>query len=281
MLKINHPLVRRASRWIQDHPLVAVVLVVLGFLLKDFPQWLSSVWALRSSRPLTVSLAEKMQNLQLPHFSIYWLTTPLGWGLLIAIFYLLLTGRRNLKSGAALVNENNSTTQVKGRIVEGSVNFTSCSDDWLHRIAQYEKTAIDKRIKISGCRIQNTLFNETPTEILFYVEILNSSVYPIVLEEATNPGRIKHVRKPLLYPPAIEETDWECQRASAQSFFIRQQLTDGEVTRIRDSEQGTFQFDALVVMIKGGKGYEDIVEPRPLIIPYWLGIDNKLNPHRR
>jgi hypothetical protein len=66
VVKINHPHVKNASAWLGKHPYIAVFLVVLAFVVKDMPQGLASVWALRSSKPLLLSLTEKLQAYQFP-----------------------------------------------------------------------------------------------------------------------------------------------------------------------------------------------------------------------
>ena len=178
----------------------------------SFPEWAASAWALFSSRPLVPSLIEKMRAFQLPHFSVFWITTPLGFLMLGVILYLLITGRKTSTSDA-------DEPERKEATVEGSVVFASCSDTWLHNMAEYEKNAIHKRVKVLECKIWNRLFDEIPIEIVFYVNLLNCSVYPIVLEQGASLGRIKHIRKPLLYQPAIEENEWECSHGNSQVSY--------------------------------------------------------------
>jgi hypothetical protein len=123
---------------------------------------------------------------------------------LLALAYNLLTGRRQV--------------QQSDEIPEAILTRDSdqnCKEAWLHNIAEYEKTAIHNRVRVPECKVRNLLFDESPIEILFYISILNSSVYPVILEEAANPGRIKHVRKPFLYPPAVEDNNWECQHGNS------------------------------------------------------------------
>jgi hypothetical protein len=89
------PIVNSARRWLRKHPVIASCLVVLAFFVKDLPGWLASVWALHSAKPLQQSITEKMNNFQLPHFSVYWITSAIGWSVLLGIFFLLITGRRS------------------------------------------------------------------------------------------------------------------------------------------------------------------------------------------
>lgn len=132
MVKINHPYIKRASRWLRNHPLIATSLVVLAFVLRDVPQWLASVWSLRSSKPLLVVVTEQIEAFKMPHFSLYWITTPLGWGMLIVILYLLFSGRRSESRKESRLTAEKPTPKLTFEIDEAStqVHFIGGGADY-------------------------------------------------------------------------------------------------------------------------------------------------------
>jgi predicted nucleotidyltransferase len=62
---------------IQRHPTLSAVVV---FIFWSFPQWLAGIWALYSSEPLAKFLPEELgkKGLAMPHFSPFWVTTPIA-----------------------------------------------------------------------------------------------------------------------------------------------------------------------------------------------------------
>ncbi len=64
---------------------------ILVLIFVTGPQWLSAVWSLLSNEPLAYRLAEGL-NVRLPEWSPYWVTVPLGLGMLLYLGYLRRKG---------------------------------------------------------------------------------------------------------------------------------------------------------------------------------------------
>ena len=94
-MRINYKWVKGAAKWFDRHPFVASLLKLLSIVVVFLPQAITAVWALVSNEPFIPSMERRRNGFQLPHFSATWVTAPLGFGMLIVIAYLLLTGRRS------------------------------------------------------------------------------------------------------------------------------------------------------------------------------------------
>lgn len=154
-----------------------------------------------------------------------------------------------------------------------------CSDDWLHTIAEYEKSAPDTRLVVFGCNIWNRRFSEEPREIEFSFDLINCSVYPLTLKEIASTARIVFANKPLLYPPTMQLSADAYLHGSKGWFHLTQQLTEGEYQRIlKADQQCAFEFQKLGIGIKGGKDFEDSVSHATLRIPFLITLSNQIFP---
>lgn len=227
-MEINHPLLKRGRLWLRRHPKLAAALVVLAFVLRDLPQWLSSVWALRSSRPFLESLTNKMNSL--PPFSIYWVTTPLGWFMLAVILYLLLTDRRVTRKESSnessklqqtpnnsIAPENNQSPnqgilldqsrQIKSLMKErdsanaAAIDFQNqasalrkqmeaygCADGWLHKFAKYDSENISTMVRVVNIHQDDQMNSGVVPYYLFTFEVANDSVYPVIIDFHRTPS---------------------------------------------------------------------------------------------
>src|SRR5437588_633473 len=174
--------IKRASRWLRKHPILAFLLVLAGFVFKDLPEWLASIWSLRSSRPFVIVVQEKMQSC--PHFSVYWITTPLGWLLLGGIFYLLLTGRRSESERRQPSDAASNQLQPHDAIeLRNTMDKDGCSESWLHDIADAQANNLRDSIEIIGVRVWTFDLNAALPTIKCGVLIKNRSLFTVTIDE--------------------------------------------------------------------------------------------------
>lgn len=64
---------------------------LLSFLVVWFPAWIQSIWGLWSSEPLVPLVLDKLRKVELPTFSAYWVSIPVG----AAMFGWLLYQQRS------------------------------------------------------------------------------------------------------------------------------------------------------------------------------------------
>ena len=70
-------------KFIEKH---TVAVSVFGVLLVSFPEWFQSVWSLFSSEPAVPALVRFWRAIDLPVFSPYWISVPVGISIFIAVF---------------------------------------------------------------------------------------------------------------------------------------------------------------------------------------------------
>lgn len=73
-------------KFIKLHPIWSFLIVAA---IWDIPQWLASVWSLFSTEPLAKFVSDRLHNagMVMPHFSPYWITTPLALMMFAVLLY--------------------------------------------------------------------------------------------------------------------------------------------------------------------------------------------------
>jgi hypothetical protein len=266
--------IRRTSKWFGSN--VAAALIAIGV------EKLVGLVGGAAMLAILLRLLSKFRGVP----QDWYITGAIFLGALVLIVLsVVLTRRKTVRADLPnAIQEGDQAVAEEQAEMESFIPTDSsreCPDSWLHSIAQYDRAAIHIRVRVSDCRIWNRRFEENPREIVFNFDVINCSVYPILLEEAPKIGRIYFVKKALLHPPSIEASNLEISHGSTGWFQLCQQLTDGELARIRDAAtQCAFQFDELNIMIKGNNGFEGVVTPKKLKIPFALSLDNTTYPVR-
>ncbi len=93
-----------------------MLLAALSFLFIFLPPYVADVWALASDRPVVTVVREQLSGLQVPPFSVTWITTTIGLAALFTIIVLLLTGGR--ETAATTTEALAEVQRLKDRIQE-------------------------------------------------------------------------------------------------------------------------------------------------------------------
>jgi hypothetical protein len=263
MVRVKFKFINDARRWLGKHPFITLLLVILAFILKDLPQWLASVWSLHSSKPLQQTIVEKMQDFHLPHFSVYWITSAVGWLMMLAILYLLLTGRRS---------------ELKA---DKSPPRMECPEQWLHLVAEYEKQHINQALMIVDCTLLYKDLDGDAPYVNFNFQILNLSVFSICVGKSID-GWIEYSGRRLGGNLRRTDTNGSFPHRTASWIVVTQWLSKEDVAMMRNSsEQCAFTFQHLEVTIGGAIDKfpsDKEVVTRPFAIKSSLMRDGKPAP---
>lgn len=247
------PITRVARKWLRKHPYLAMLFAALSAVLISLPQWASSAWALFSNKPLFPALVDRITDVHLSHFSVYWITTPLGIVLLIGILYLLVTGRRTTAE----------EFPVGARDAEQIESDGGCRGQWLHDMADSQLHHIARHVRLERPYSYEHRLTDPIPSISFKFPIRNHSLFDISIDENVQ-GEIYYDSTELAEPRIVRYHSTDISFQELGGLSIEQRLTPTEATHI-STMKGTFHFSALRIMIKGGTQF-------PQVTPQRLGI---------
>jgi hypothetical protein len=92
---INSPRLRALERWLWERPLVAWLVFILSLLVVTVPTFGNMAWYSVYSEPPIPAILKKMLAISEGlHFSATWIAVPIGIAMFVAMFYLMVMGRR-------------------------------------------------------------------------------------------------------------------------------------------------------------------------------------------
>jgi hypothetical protein len=165
---------------------------------------------------------------------------------------------------------------------QAALTESTCSDAWLHEVAKLDKQALEHRVVITGCRIITMQLSEAPPEVVFEFSVLNVSVFPVRLDESHPKfGNIIFASKSLLYPPSIIWSNQDYPHGASGWFRLTQQLTEGELDRLRRAGlQCSFVFKDVKIMVSGGREFESMFQPFELKQRLQITLEGHVYPAR-
>jgi hypothetical protein len=156
-----------------------------------------------------------------------------------------------------------------------------CSARWLHAIANNDRDEIQNAVMISGIQFRNEI-EEGKRYIDFVFSIFNKSVYEISIDDSIG-GDIIFDGEILITEKRMEKNTAEnCHVRGTGYFIVRQYLNSAEIDSIKNAKPDRpFRLDGLIIKIKGGADFPDVVPKRLRIgsdflskaSPTWFNYD--------
>jgi hypothetical protein len=128
------------------------------FAFVSFPQWVQSIWGLWSADPLAPLIIAKLNAMDIPTFSAYWITLPVG----LVMFFLIW--RETRKQAAATQIQAQADLEKQRRLLhkqelkEAEINLAN------ERVESTQRFQQDLRTRADQNRLQLTGKGATPTE---------------------------------------------------------------------------------------------------------------------
>jgi hypothetical protein len=285
-------------KWMRKHPIFTLIIAFMLFLVYQLPPYVASVWALKSSRPLATVLSEKLSTFQVPHFSLSWITTPIGLIGIFVIIYLLVTDRRevqanetlpvdiqqkdtrieelesenaNLKAAretdAIMIRQYSAKAERLGEEVTDLGRFNN-QHKWLYEIADFDRQNIQTKAIVIECKARPHLSDDVPN-IEFEIVVVNASVYEISVEDSKrgyivfNKHRLNGNNLEL-----ISNRIKNLKPGQNGQIRLRQQLIPAEITLVSnglEDEDATFFLSNFDINVVGKEGRN--ISPQRLNVP--------------
>ena len=277
----------RLGIWLRDHPVKTLIIAVLWLVFVFTPAFISDVWGLFSDKPFVPSMIELLHTAQMPQFSAYWITVPIGFLMLAIIVALLVMARRTESGGIQIqgtgtVSAPETSVHVEcekkiARLLDSEHTHALRADSSEARfeqfkaeyavpieIANHQLTRIGEFVEIvRACTHDVRLDDDLPT-IRWGLRILNHSVFRIQLDGKVGPLFFEG-RKLTQPKELVENTTLGLPPYREGSLIFEQQLSLPECEMLRRRPDGQFQFDQVLLHFKGHN--DERVKSGRLIIP--------------
>jgi hypothetical protein len=253
-----------------------VLLTLLSFALISLPPYLADTWALVSDRPLIPYIGEKV-GIQVPSFSIGWVTVPIGLTVALVIIGLLTTGRRDENTRAEherTVRGLNDRIEELTRKVDELSKFKS-QNEWLHTLTVNQRNSINGYVRVQRCEISGHDFLQE-LYVDFKFTILNVSVHTISIEDSIK-GDIKLDSRLLSKGVKMRDNNATyCKNNEVKDFTVRQWLDRDEIDDILRATDDAckFRLHGLDITINGEDFGDLKVLPRRLDV-YGLSLSSE------
>ena len=149
---INSARLRSFEIWLWQRPRIAWTVFITSLLLIFIPGVGGSLWYSFETEPPIPTILRRMLLLsQGLHFSASWITVPIGVAMFVAMFYLMLMGRRASKSELPHPEAELETGN------ETNLNPTvsperACPYQWVHDIADNQVDQIARQVELEKPR---------------------------------------------------------------------------------------------------------------------------------
>lgn len=135
-----------------------------------------------------------------------------------------------------------------------------CADEWLHKLAELQRTNISAFVSIVECTFESERLDQAVPYVAFGFQIRNGSVFWINIEDAVE-GFIEFSHPQLDHDHRFGGQCFvtanlakDCLPGNTARFVVEQRLSKEEahmITESQGTENAQFQFDRLLVTIAG------------------------------
>jgi hypothetical protein len=191
----------------------------LCFALVSFPAWVQSIWGLWSSEPLVPLVLDKLRKVELPVFSAYWVTIPLGlamfgWLIYERRFKLESTDTRSISEPTFIPLRDAARTLYEAARRDGALLATA---------AERMSGSKDGRITVGSPNdILDFMANHIARHIFVFGKKAPSSLFEQIKNEERGHARFTDgamVLRDIMYDQSIFWTDLAVRADEFNSFF--------------------------------------------------------------
>ncbi len=193
--------------------------------------------------------------------------------LLLVALAFNLTASGTAKRRKALIMDSPNTTAQK--------DYPECGDTRLHGLAAADLREIDANAFVYGVRFEPLIIGSYSPSVQFQFDIFNGTVYPISVDPTVS-GFISYGDRRLKgemtlsseYRPQNLPRGWTA--AMKLNLWLNRQeaeFVQSDLDRAQNPAPLFFSFDQLVITIRGGEEFVDLVTPKGLRFRGCKGVD--------